>query len=190
MGTDSNYTPINDILGAMRFAAYHHRNQKRKGRAGIPYINHPIEVSHMLSSNIKDCDKTILLAAILHDTIEDTKVTKKDLSDNFGKEVANIVEEVTDNMNLPYNERKACQIKEAPYLSYEACCIKIADKTCNISDMVSKPMGWSKRRKIKYINWAINVVGHLQHKPICLIKKFDQAIELSHEKLNHNFIKT
>jgi len=67
------------ILKACEFAAEKHRNQRRKDQARTPYINHPLAVARVLAEEggVKDAD--ILAAAILHDTLEDTQTTIKEL---------------------------------------------------------------------------------------------------------------
>jgi guanosine-3',5'-bis(diphosphate) 3'-pyrophosphohydrolase len=73
------------LLKALRFSADKHRNQRRKDSAQSPYINHPIEVVQLLweVGGVRDID--ILLAAILHDTIEDTETRSEDIREAFGE---------------------------------------------------------------------------------------------------------
>ena len=59
------------LLKALVFAAERHKDQTRKGKSNIPYINHPIEVAHVLSS-FGETEYDLLIAAFLHDVIEDT----------------------------------------------------------------------------------------------------------------------
>lgn len=69
------------------------------------------------------------MAAILYDTIEDTDTSREDLEELFGREVANVVAEVTDDKTLPKQERKRLQVEHSPHRSDRAKQIKIADKT-------------------------------------------------------------
>jgi (p)ppGpp synthase/HD superfamily hydrolase len=62
---------IQTILAAAQFAADKHAKQKRKGAAAEPYINHLIEVAHLVSSTLSEPDANLVIAALLHDTIED-----------------------------------------------------------------------------------------------------------------------
>lgn len=104
-------------------------------------------------------DERILIAAILHDTIEDTETTEQELIREFGKEVAGIVMEVTDDKALPKAERKQLQIEHAGTISRRAKVVKLADKICNLRDIVnSPPAGWSVGRKQEYFDWAKAVV--------------------------------
>src|SRR3990170_6002241 len=61
------------LLRALVFSAQRHRDQRRKDREASPYINHPIEVAHLLASVGGVTDITVLVAAVLHDRIEDTE---------------------------------------------------------------------------------------------------------------------
>ena len=163
------------ILKAANYAAGKHYSQRRKGYKEIPYINHPIRVALILSENgISDPD--ILVAALLHDVLEDTDGTEKEIEELFGSRVLKIVLEMTDNMNEPSDIRKAKQVEEASTLSDEAKQIKIADKICNIYDIINYPLRWSTRRKYKYILWAEQVVEGCRGINPGLEKIFDDLV--------------
>lgn len=103
-----------------------HGNRRRlgqptpKGRSGVPYINHPIALAKLLATTGGGADITVLRAAVLHDTIEDTKTTHAELAAKFGAKVADIVLEVTDDKSLPKQRRKELQIEHAHPKSREA----------------------------------------------------------------------
>jgi GTP diphosphokinase / guanosine-3',5'-bis(diphosphate) 3'-diphosphatase len=80
------------VLRAASFSADRHRHQSRKGDDPPPYINHPLEVASMLANVGGITDVTTLVAALLHDTVEDTSATPEDLESNFGREVRLLVE--------------------------------------------------------------------------------------------------
>lgn len=147
---------LEQLIGALDFAAQQHIFQRRKGTFNIPYINHPIRVCHLLVQ-CGETDVNLLIAAILHDVVEDTPVTAEQISQKFSETVSHIVQEVTDDMRLPKTERKRLQIEKAPYLSNPAKLIKIADKACNMDDLLRYPIWWSKSRKIAYFQWAYEV---------------------------------
>src|SRR5213592_787316 len=88
------------LFEALAFAAYKHRNQRRKDVEASPYINHPIAWAQVVSGESKLGDQDVLIAAVLHDTLEDTKNTVAELRNKFGKRIASIVMEVTDNKRL------------------------------------------------------------------------------------------
>src|SRR5208283_2329007 len=104
------------FVDAVAFAAAKHRTQRRKDVDASPYINHPIALAHVLAFEAKVNDEHVLIAAILHDTLEDTKTSFEELRERFGLPIAETVVEVTDDKTLPKEERKALQIKHAPHL--------------------------------------------------------------------------
>ncbi len=105
-------------------------------------------------------DLETLMAAVLHDTVEDTETTFTDLTEKFGKRVSNLVAEVTDDRSLPKHERKRQQVEHSPTLTDKAKMIKIADKTCNVKDIGSNPpAGWDGKRRKQYFEWAEAVVA-------------------------------
>ncbi|MEZ4886066.1 MAG: HD domain-containing protein [Chitinophagales bacterium] len=149
------------FITALDFAAEKHRLQRRKGKNDIPYINHPIKVAKVLSEVGLVNDTNVLMAALLHDTIEDTEATAEELDFLFGKQVTAIVLEVTDDKSMEWQQRKNHQIVKAPNLSKEAKLVKLADKICNITDVVNEPPDWLVERKRKYLVWAKKVVDAL-----------------------------
>src|SRR5580765_3456861 len=109
MGTPeqpASAAPIQRILAAARFAAEKHAQQKRKGASGEPYFNHLVEVAELIASSSQELDAELVMAALLHDTVEDTGVTLQELEERFGKDVAALVDEVTDDKSLPKEVRK------------------------------------------------------------------------------------
>jgi len=151
------------LLKALRFSADKHRNQRRKDRAQSPYINHPIEVVQLLweVGGVRDID--VLLAAVLHDTIEDTETSSEDIREAFGEAVMGFVLEVTDDKSLPKGERKRLQIETAAHKSFGAKLVKLADKSCNVRNLVSTPPAdWSLERRQEYLLWTEKVVAGLR----------------------------
>jgi guanosine-3',5'-bis(diphosphate) 3'-pyrophosphohydrolase len=150
------------VLSAATFAAERHRDQRRKGKDASPYINHPLALASLLAGR-GEHDPTLLMAALLHDTVEDTATSFEDIERAFGAEVADIVREVTDDKTLPKAERKRLQIEHAAHLSRRAKLVKLADKICNLHDMVhSPPTGWSLERRREYFDWAKAVVDPMR----------------------------
>jgi (p)ppGpp synthase/HD superfamily hydrolase len=151
------------LLKAFSFSARKHRNQRRKDREKSPYINHPIDVTRLLWEVGNVRDMTILLASILHDTIEDTDTSPAEISELFGEEVLSLVLEVTDDKNLPEQERKRLQVETAPHKSTGAKLIKLADKGYNVRGMAtSPPEAWSLKRRREYLLWTERVVAGLR----------------------------
>jgi (p)ppGpp synthase/HD superfamily hydrolase len=146
------------LLGAIRFAAEKHRDQRRKGEEASPYINHPIAVAEILTQHGVQ-DTVTLLAAILHDTIEDTEATPEELEERFGSDVRRVVEEVTDDKSAAREARKEQQVERAHRLSPRAKLVKIADKLANVRDVVdAPPAGWPVERRVAYLEWTRAVV--------------------------------
>lgn len=150
------------LLNAVHFSADKHRDQRRKNSRHTPYINHPVRVASRLNdAGVTDVD--VLISALLHDTVEDTDTSNPEIAEIFGRRIAGIVEEVTDDKTLPKQERKLQQILHAPGSSTEAKLVKLADKLDNLSDLLyATPIGWPPSRVAEYFNWAEKVVQGLR----------------------------
>ena len=153
---------MKQLLKAAHFAAQKHSKQRRKNVDASPYINHPIEVAMHLSQVGNVDDEDILIAALLHDTVEDTHTTEAEIIAEFGETIAELVLECTDDKSLDTMERKRLQIEHACHKSPGAKMIKIADKTCNLRSILSDPpKDWSLKRRREYFSWANQVVAGL-----------------------------
>lgn len=171
------------MIKAIVYAAEKHKYQRRKGFNQVPYINHPLKVAALLS----DCgeeDSELLVAAVLHDVIEDTDASVEEITEQFGQNICELVLEVSDDKELPYAIRKELQISNAPYLSEKAKKIKIADKICNIKDIVSYPLDWSTERKLSYLEWAEQVVSGCRDVNPALEDTFDQTLKTGLSRLS------
>jgi len=164
------------MLRVLAFAAHKHRKQRRKGSDASPYINHPIAVANLLVNEGGVHDTTLICAALLHDTIEDTKTTADEIETEFGAEIARIVQELTDDKSLPPATRKRLQVEHAPSLSAGAKLVKLADKTCNLRDLAEHPpTEWPLERRQGYYDWAKEVVQGLRGASPALEAAFDAA---------------
>ncbi len=162
------------IIKALAFAAHKHRDQRRKDVKASPYINHPIALADVLCNEGGITDENVLCAALLHDTIEDTKTTPDELTENFGKVISSIVMEVTDDKKIDKAERKRLQIEHAAHASHQAKLVKLADKISNLRDIVSyPPEGWDLKRKQEYFDWAKKVVDQVRGTNAALEGIFD-----------------
>ena len=171
------------FVEAASYAAKKHRNQKRKGADGEPYINHPLEVANLLVKVGKLEDYDVLIAALLHDVVEDTETKKEELTELFGEAVSGYVSEVTDDKSLPKDVRKQKQIEHAPHLSAGAKQIKLADKISNITDITNNPPhDWTQQRKIEYVEWGEKVVAGLRGANKSLEDYFDETVFKAKEK--------
>lgn len=143
---------MNRIIKAIRFAEKKHKGQKRKV-SGHDYICHPIYVSYLIAKFKKSKHfEDLIIAAILHDTVEDTKTTFTELEKEFGIFVATLVFEVTNDQKeikkigkLEYQKNKVCRIS-----SY-GLTLKLCDMLGNILDNPTQ----------KQINNIIFIISHL-----------------------------
>ncbi len=169
----------NDIVTfarALDFAAKKHVHKRRKGKAQEPYINHLADVTRLLAAATDGEDITLVLGGLLHDTIEDTETTFEELEAEFGREVAELVAEVSDDKSLEKAERKRLQIEKVHTKSERAKMLKIADTTSNLHSIChSPPVDWSLQRKQEYFTWALDVVAGCRGVNEYLEKEFDRA---------------
>jgi guanosine-3',5'-bis(diphosphate) 3'-pyrophosphohydrolase len=180
------------VFSALELASIRHSGQTRKGDKKTPYINHPISVINVLTRHGED-NPDLLAAAALHDVIEDTARTKEEIDkisslikEKFGEEVLKIILEVSDDKNLPFQKRKDLQVINTPRLSPEAKKLKIADKICNIKDMINDPpSNWSVERKKNYLEWAAKVIEGARNNNASLEKDFDETLKFAERSLNN-----
>ena len=176
---------LSRIMTAASFSARKHKDQKRKGSDGEPYVNHPIEVADLLVSVGKIEDTDMVVAALLHDTVEDCDVSFEEIEEKFGSVVASYVRELTDDKSLPKAERKRLQIEHAPHLSEGAKPIKLADKISNIRDVTNNPPeGWDLQRRRDYVEWGEKVVAGLRGSNEELESLFDELVEHARNTLD------
>jgi GTP diphosphokinase / guanosine-3',5'-bis(diphosphate) 3'-diphosphatase len=166
---------VSILIKAVSFAALKHKDQRRKDASASPYINHPIAVASILREEGDICDPNVIAAALLHDTIEDTETSYDELRGQFGDEIADVVLELTDTKWLEKNSRKRLQISKAGNASEAAKLVKLADKICNLRDIIaSPPAGWTLERKREYFDWAKAVVDQVRGTNSKLERRFDQ----------------
>lgn len=151
-----------NVLRAADTAARWHTNQRRKGSNKEPYINHLLDVASMVATATEGEDPNLVIAALLHDAIEDQNIPREVIAEDFGEDVASLVVEVTDNKSLPKPERKRLQIETAPKKTPRAKLLKIADKISNMNSVaISPPEGWPVERRLEYVVWSRTVVAAL-----------------------------
>ena len=173
------------VLRAADMAARWHVHQRRKGIAQEPYINHLLEVASLVAEATGGTDPDVVIAALLHDAIEDQDVTSEVLASEFGQHVADIVLEVSDDKALPKEERKRKQVENAGKKSHKAKLIKLADKTSNLRTIAISPAAdWSVKRRLEYIEWAKSVVIGLRDTSPWLEQQFDEAAAVAVRSLN------
>ena len=171
-----NEHPIVTLARAYHFAAARQVNQRRKGEAAEPYMNHLTEVAELVARATRGSDPEVVIAAVLHDTVEDTEATLDELKAQFGERVAGLVAEVTDDKSLPKQTRKDLQVEHAAHASRGAQIIKLADKTSNLRALAAgPPKGWSDERRLEYVEWAGRVVDACRGADRGLEAEFDKA---------------
>lgn len=162
---------------ADQFADKAHAGQYRKGQPGVPkvpYIEHPRAVAKILHDEAGIDDKVTLIAALLHDTIEDCGISHENLVAEFGHDVADLVVELTNDPAVPKEGKTAAQVDKAGKMSPRAAAVKISDKTHNLRSLVSAPPDWSTERKRQYFEDARKVVHAMAHKHPKLLQIFEQ----------------
>jgi (p)ppGpp synthase/HD superfamily hydrolase len=159
-------------------AAHWHTGQRRKGEAKEPYINHLIEVAGLVTEATGGDDVNLMIAALLHDAVEDQGISRATIAAEFGEDVATLVMEVTDDKTLPKAQRKALQVEHAPHKSPRAALLKIADKTSNLMALASSPPAdWPQQRRADYVQWARDVVAGLRVDNAFLRERFAEAAD-------------
>jgi guanosine-3',5'-bis(diphosphate) 3'-pyrophosphohydrolase len=128
-----SFTETRRLFAALAFAAERHRDHPRPGAAGTPSLNHPIALADALISIGGVTDAVVLCAAILHDVIDETMTTPQQLLERFGREVADVVLDVTDDRSLDEAMRKRVRIACAPTLSARAKLVRLADLLCTLN---------------------------------------------------------
>ncbi|MBO9128156.1 HD domain-containing protein [Bacillus sp. 165] len=160
---------------AVETASIAHRAQTRKGN-GTPYITHPFTVGMLLLD--VGCSSETVIAGILHDTIEDTSVTYKDIETAFGMNVAQIVKQCSEHdKSKSWEERKQHTLNNIGVISMEACMVVCADKLHNIRSTATdfRKIGtevWGKFNRGKeqqewYYRGLVKALGkRLEHFPL------------------------
>ncbi len=124
---------MSKIEEARRFAKKAHEEQTRYG--GKPYYTHPFRIAEAISKLTNDED--IIIAAYLHDVIEDTEITCEQIKDRFGEKVAGYVFELTVDENGNFSNLE----------SEEALAIKCIDRAHNVLTLKTIPDKYSKKRE-------------------------------------------
>jgi (p)ppGpp synthase/HD superfamily hydrolase len=131
-----NETADNLILRAAKFAHQSHEGQRRKF-SDTPFIMHPIRVAGRVAT-LSTSTEVMVAAAFLHDVVEDTPVKLAEIEDQFGSDVALLVEHLTEpslGMNAPRAERKAIDVEYMKQADPRAQVIRLVDRIDNLRDM-------------------------------------------------------
>ena len=150
------------ILDALVYSAKCHQQQIRKNLQKTPYVSHPISVAEIVLTLGQVRDKDIIIAALLHDTIENTQATYQEISKRFGSKVEGYVREVTLDKDLSSVKKKKLQIIQAPNKSKGAATVLLADHAFNLNNLIQDaPADWTRERIDLYFQWVQSVVDRL-----------------------------
>ena len=140
-----------DLLRALEFAAERHSQQRRKGPSGVPYVNHLIEVASLLAGLAEVEDTDILIAAVLHDVLEDTKTTPEEIATRFGERVLQLVSHLSDDKSQARAVRRQLVLEHLQSAEIAVKLIKLADLCSNIQSL---PADWTSERRQEYLDWS------------------------------------
>lgn len=168
-----------NIEEVIAFARERHKGQYRYD--GSEYVEHPIRVSEIVRKYKPSTNANILAAgAILHDVLEDTYTSYKELQDKFGEVVASLVMEVTSSTYVPKLIGKQLYLAhKMRYMSSYALVIKLADRLDNLSDITSLP---EEKLKKTFFD-SIYMINYIENKRI-LTESQSNLVNAIREKLN------
>lgn len=169
----NSYETGNDLLDrALLFAAKCHEGQVRKGTSR-PYIVHPIETMEILSE--MKADLSLLIAGLLHDTLEDTSATEEEIVKYFGMEVGFLVASHSEDKSKSWEERKKTAIQKARDGSMRLKMLVMADKVSNLRSLYrdKKQIGekiWErfnapKEKQVWYYSEMKEALSEMEHSP-------------------------
>ena len=145
---------------ALEFAREKHKGQMRKNNTPVEYITHPINVANLVKkyANNKENIDDLVSSAYLHDTLEDTNTTYKELTCNFGNIISNLVKELTNNdvLKKEMGKTKYLSIKMAN-MSEDALIIKLCDRLDNVSSLYDT----NKAFIDKYLRETISILNYI-----------------------------
>ena len=144
---------------AYDFVKEKHKDQKRKF-TGVDYITHLEDTAMLLWDSYDDAETDYFIAALLHDVVEDTTTDLKEVGQNFGKNVMDLVEELTSERNIK---------NKAEYLTYKmnrmsdtAFTIKLCDRLSNVMDLsdINVPASFTTQ----YVKETRDIMMHVDRK--------------------------
>lgn len=178
------------VLRALDVAARAHANQRRKGAAQEPYVNHLVEVAREVGEATGGEEVDLVVAALLHDIVEDTRVTPDEVAAAFGPTVRDIVLECSDDMSLPKDERKRRRLELAATKSRGAKLVKIADMISNLrATGASPPAGWPADWCLGYVVSCRALHRVLAGENASLDRRFAETADATEEAVRAHFVR-
>ncbi len=186
---NNNEEEIKKIEMAYDYAEHAHEGMYRD--SGEPYITHPVAVAVMLIERHADADT--ICAALLHDTLEDTKATKEEIADLFGSEVAKLVDGVTKitNFNNKTSDNRATKRKLITSINADVriIIIKLLDRLHNMKTLSYKSLESQKRNAMETLEIYTHIANYLgeyeikeQLEDLCLsFLKRDEYLKIKEE---------
>jgi len=147
---------VTRITKAVQFATVHHGDQRRK--TGVPYLEHLLEAVQILVEGAGVSSPDVLVAAILHDVVEDTSCTLADVRAAFGPQVAELVGWVTKPApghgqdSATAREAYLRRLRDAPR---DAVLVKLADRMSNVQTMRNLPQDWQRAYYAQTVTYII-----------------------------------
>lgn len=165
------------IITALAYAAGKHAGQFRAD-GKTPYINHPIAIANILELHGYG-NPDLLVAAVLHDVVEDTDATLHEIMMIFGVRAASYVGALTDPKDLSGDAKKEAQFQCIVNSSFSVQAIKLADKISNLTDALdSPPPQWSPEHRAKHFahagrlaDWLVSYHPSLCHEIFKLVAR-------------------
>jgi guanosine-3',5'-bis(diphosphate) 3'-pyrophosphohydrolase len=164
---------FSNLQEAIAFAARAHHGQLRKDNK-TPYVSHVFRVAMIVRDLFGFDDPRMLVAAVLHDTIEDTKMDFDDIEEGFGREIAEWVSMLTKNKSLPEAAREEEYVRRLLAAPWQVHACKLADVYDNLSDMDSLPAerrSHSLKRLEKYVAAIRGVAVAELKEPLRLVEE-------------------
>ena len=166
---------LQKLLAAIDFAALKHQGQTRIHADWVPYLIHPLRVALVLFSEGGVVEEDLLVAALLHDTLEDTRTLPEEITTLFGGRILLLVEELTE---VPG------QSTAHPKMSLESKVVKLADRTHNLRDLIDHPPKvWRKDKVTNFLQRSRELLQTLKGAHAVLEKKYSEAFDAL-EKFN------
>lgn len=171
--TQAKTTHLPKLLEGVDFAVAKHHGQVRNHAESVPYVVHPLRVALLLWEEAGIHDEDLLLAALLHDTLEDTATTPEEIGAKFGPRVQKLVQELTEKPNATGED----EVKSAKAMSKEAKTIKLGDRTHNLRDLIDHPPKvWHTDKVHRFLDRSADLLIALQGVNPVLEKAYREAM--------------